>query len=111
MTPDELTERYFSCILATDIDGLAELYEDEATFVLPDGREFIGKAAILEMQRDVFSHGALAPTPVSKIIGANAIAVEIETRLPDGTVRKVADLFDLSEEGRIQRLCVYMQGG
>lgn len=109
MTPDELAGRYFNCIRAKDINGLSELYEEDATFVLPDGREFAGKAAILEMQRSVFSHGALTPVPVSMIVGASAIAVEIETRIPDGTVRRMADLFHLSATGRIRRLCVYMQ--
>ena len=40
-----------------------------------------------------------------------AIAVEIEARLPDGTARRTANFYHLNGDGRIQRLSVYMQSG
>ncbi|MDR2880449.1 MAG: nuclear transport factor 2 family protein, partial [Azoarcus sp.] len=61
MTPNELADRYFACITARDIDGLAALYEDDATFALPDGREFQGKADIRSMHQSVFT--AASPVP------------------------------------------------
>ena len=111
MTPDELADRYFSCIRAKDIDGLEELYDEEATFILPDGREFKGKAAIRKMHLGVFSAGSPVPTPVARVVDGNSIAVEIEARLPDGTVRNTANFYRLSDAGRILQLGVYMRGG
>jgi hypothetical protein len=51
------------------------------------------------------------PTPLASIAGANSIAVEIEARLADGTVRRTANFYYLNAAGRIQKLSVYMRGG
>lgn len=110
MTPDELAGRYFTCIRAKDIDGLMELYEDDATFILPDGRELQGKAAICEMQSAVFSSAAPFPTPGARVSDDNGIAVEIAARLPDGTIRNTLNFYRLSGKGLIQQLNVYMRG-
>lgn len=109
MTPNDLADRYFTCIRAKDIEGLAALYAEDALFILPNGQEFQGKEAIREMHLRVFSAGAPVPTPIARVVGANSIAVEIEARLPDGTVRNTANFYTLSQDGRIQRLGVYMR--
>jgi uncharacterized protein (TIGR02246 family) len=111
MDPAHVTERYFTSIRARDLDGLIALYADDACFTLPDGREFHGVDAIREMHRSVFSAGAPNPTALKSIAGASSIAVEIEARLADGTVRRTANFYYLNGAGRIQALSVYMRGG
>lgn len=111
MRPAEIAERYFACILVRDLDGLMELYEDDATFVLPNGREFEGKAAIQEMHQNVFASSPPSPNPMAIVAGKSEIAVEIEARLPDGTVRNTANFYHLSDNGKIARLSVYMRTG
>lgn len=110
MPGTDIADRYFACIKAKDIDGLLDLYADEATFTLPNGREFQGKDAIREMHLSVFAAGAPIPTTVMEVVGTDAIAVEIEARLPDGSVRRTANFYQISGDGRIARLGVYMRG-
>jgi len=111
MKAEEVVARYFGGIKAKDIDALSALYMDDATFVLPNGKSFSGRAAILEMHRGVFAASTPIPTPLAIVVGASSVAVEIEARLPDGTVRRTANFFHLSDDGRIRRLSIYMQGG
>ncbi len=110
MDPTAVTERYFASVRARDLDGLIALYAEDACFTLPNGRELNGIDAIREMHRSVFGAGAPSPTPLASIAGASSIAVEIEARLPDGTVRRTANFYYLNASGRIQRLSVYMRG-
>lgn len=109
MNIENVVERYFNAIRARDIDGLLALYAQDATFVLPNGKEFQGIVAIGELQRGVFAGAAPMPTVVNKVFGENAAAVEIEARLTDGTVRRTANFYQLSADGRIARLSVYMR--
>jgi ketosteroid isomerase-like protein len=110
VTPSELPQRYFECIRARDIDALIALYDEEASFVLPNGREFQGVGAIREMQLGVFAAGAPFPTPIAIVVGENAVAAEIEAKLPDGSVRRTANFWQLTGDGRIRRLSVYTRG-
>jgi uncharacterized protein (TIGR02246 family) len=109
MSIESVVERYFAAIRARDIDGLVALYAEDATAVLPNGKEFHGVAAIGEMQRGVFAGAAPIPTALNKVFGENSAAVEIEARLTDGTVRRTANFYQLSPDGRIARLSVYMR--
>ena len=111
MNSAEVTERYFASIRARDIEALIALYADNATFTLPNGREFSGIAAIREMHLGVFATAAPIPNPLTTVIGQNCAAVEIQARLPDGTTRHTANFYHLDNTGRIQRLSVYMRGG
>lgn len=107
MSPVELAQVYFQCMRDKDVDGLAALYADDPVFVLPTGQEFKGRQAVLAMHEGVFGARAPVPTPVAMVAGEKAVAVEIEARLPDGTVRNTANFFHLNEQGRIERLSVY----
>ncbi len=111
MTADTVTDRYFAAIRSRDIDSLIALYADDATFILPNGKAFVGKAAIREMHLGVFAAGAPIPSPTLLIAGEAAIAVEIEASLPDGTVRHTANHYQLNGDGLIQRLSVYVKTG
>lgn len=110
MTPAEIIERYFAAIRARDIDSLTALYANDATFMLPNGKSFSGKAAIREMHLDVFAAGAPVPSPLASVLGKDCAAVEIEAPLQDGTTRNTANFYYFTREGLIQRLSVYMRG-
>lgn len=107
LAPERLAEAYFQCMRDKDLDGLGALYADDPVFVLPTGQEFTGRQAVLAMHEGVFGAGAPVPTPMAMIAGEKAVAVEIEARLPDGTVRNTANFFHLNDQGRIERLTVY----
>ena len=106
---ESMVECYFAAIRARDIDSLLALYAQDAAFILPNGKEFRGIAAIGEMQRAVFAGAAPIPTVVNKVFGENSAAIEIEACLADGTVRRTANFYTLSPAGRIARLSVYMR--
>lgn len=110
MQPKETADRYFAAIRAKDIDALSALYAEDASFTLPNGKQFSGKAAIREMHLGVFAHGSPTPTPLAMVVGDMSIAVEIEATLPDGTARRTANFYHLDTAGKVARISVYMQG-
>jgi uncharacterized protein (TIGR02246 family) len=109
VNPKDVAERYFANIKARDIEGLCALYAEDATFTLPNGKEFKGLAAIREMHMSVFAAASPVPSPQATVVGESSIAVEIEAALPDGTKRRTANFYYLNNAGRIQRLGVYMR--
>jgi hypothetical protein len=108
--PNELAERYFEHIRARNLAGMLSLFADNASFDVPDGRSFAGESAIREWFTQLFTTPALTPRLVAKVIGPTAIAVEIENKLPDGSVRNTANFFHLDSAGRIEHLRVYRRG-
>jgi len=102
-----LADRYFAHMRERNLEGLAKLFAKDATFILPDGRELSGLAAIREMYTKLFAAMPPSPTPLAVIAGAHGVATEIEARLPDGTVRRTANFFHFNGEGLIERLSVY----
>lgn len=109
MSPLAVAERYFACVRARDLEGLMELYAKDASFTLPNGREAHGIDAIREMHRTVFAAGGPFPTPLQTIAGTDSVAVEIEARLLDSTVRRTANFYYLNSAGLIQAVSVYMR--
>jgi hypothetical protein len=51
------------------------------------------------------------PEPQGVVVGEHAMAVEINVHLPNGTVMKSANFFQLNAAGLIQRLSVYLKTG
>jgi uncharacterized protein (TIGR02246 family) len=109
--PKTVADRYFAAIKARNIDDLMALYADDASFVLPNGNECKGVAAIREMHLNVFKAAAPSPAPQAWVIGYASAAVEIEAQMSDGTRRRTANFYQLNDQGRIQRLSVYMRSG
>ena len=109
-SPDATVDGYFAAIRAKDIDALMALYAEDATFTLPNGKVFTGKAAVRATHEAVFAAGSPYPTPTARFIGTEGIAVEIEAALPDGTVRHTTNHYRFDEAGRIRSLGVYMRG-
>jgi ketosteroid isomerase-like protein len=102
-----LVDRYFAHMRERNLEGLAKLFAEDATFTLPDGRELSGVAAIREMYTKLFAATPPSPMPLAVIAGPHGVATEIEARLPDGTVRRTANFFHVDSEGLIERLSVY----
>jgi len=111
MHPTELADRYFASVRDRDIERFMALFRKDATFVLPDGREIVGESAIREMEMAVFKSGVPSPVPAAMVVGEHSIAVEVQVHLSGGGIRRVASFFHLGDDGRIQRLSVYRQGG
>jgi hypothetical protein len=109
--PSELPDLYFPSVLARDIDRFISLFADDAIMSLPDGREILGVADIRKMELSVFeSSSPPSPKPVYIVTGDDSVAVEIDVRLPNGQILKMANFFQLDGEGRIRRLSVYRKG-
>jgi len=109
MDVEQVVDSYFAAMRAKDVAAVTSLYADDATFILPDGRQFDGIEAISTMHQGVFAASSPVPTPGAMIVAERAAAVEIEARLPDGTSRFTTNHFYLDAEGRIERLNVYMK--
>lgn len=111
MTPTEVAERYFTSVRNKDIESFIALFADDAVFISPSGSTYEGAADIREMELGVFATTGPTPTPGAMIASADGVAVEIQVRLPDGQVRRVASFFHLNKQGRIQKLNIYRQDG
>jgi hypothetical protein len=108
---EEVASRYVASVVARDIDSYMALLADDAIMTFPDGRSLSGATAIREERLRVFESGVSpSPTVAAVVAGVNAIAVELEVRLNDGTVMHTANLYYLNSDGRIQRLNCYRQG-
>jgi ketosteroid isomerase-like protein len=81
MDPKAIAERYFAAIKARNIGDLMALYADDATLILPNGKESKGVAAIHATHQGVFNAAAPTPLPQAMIVGDAAIAVEVEARM------------------------------
>jgi uncharacterized protein (TIGR02246 family) len=109
MNVEQVVDSYFAAMRAKDVAAVTSLYAQEATFILPDGREFNGVGAISGMHQGIFAASSPVPTPGAKIVSERAAAIEIEARLPDGTSRFTTNHFYLDEQGKIERLNVYIK--
>jgi len=109
-TPSAVADRYFECVRSHDLEGLVALFAKDAILILPDGRELIGVDAIRAMYQHLVNGSAPTPWPTAAIVGSNDAAVEIESHLPDGAVRRTANFFHFDVRGRIARLSVYKRG-
>ena len=107
--PNELVERYVASVRARDIEAFIALFAVDATFTLPDGRLISGLDDIRKMESETFEKGAPFPTPTAIIRSNDAIAVQIDVRLPSGSILKMANFYRLDGAGLIKSLSVYRQ--
>ncbi len=108
--PQATVDGYFAAVRARDIEALMALYAEDATFILPNGKSFTGKDVIRGVHQSVFDSGSPFPIPGARFVGAEGIAVEIEARLPDGSVRNTTSHYRFDEPGKIRSLGVYARG-
>ncbi|MFT4047575.1 MAG: hypothetical protein QM661_12895 [Solimonas sp.] len=81
-------------------------YAEDAGFPLPNGRQFAG----IETIRELYAAHLLPAARFQRrfpAAGNHSIAVEIEARRPDGTVRHTTNFHYLNAQAQIQRLSVY----
>jgi uncharacterized protein (TIGR02246 family) len=102
--PEDVAQAYFAAVRAKDIDAFKELFAEDAVFVFPDGTDYVGLPAILDMERAAFANSGPTPTPRVFILGDKAVAGEADVQLADGRVIQAANLFYLNDDGLIQRL-------
>ena len=107
--PNEIAERYFASVRARDIEAFMALFAAEAMFTLPDGRIISGLDQIRKMESETFEKGAPYPTPTAIICSKDAVAVQIDVRLPSGSILKMANFYRLDDAGLIKSLSVYRQ--
>ena len=107
--PCATVDAYFAAVRAKDLEAWLSLFAEDATYTLPNGNVYEGKAAIHQIQQAVFASGAPFPTPTGRITGSEGIAVEVEAALPDGTVRRTTNIYRFNEDGKIRSLGVYMR--
>jgi len=109
--PTDIAERYFASVRARDIDAFTALFAEDATFIMPDGRQYSGAEAIRSMEQAVFaSANPPLPRPRHVVAGATSLAVEIEVELPNGALFRMGSFYQLNNAGLIQRLSIYRQG-
>jgi ketosteroid isomerase-like protein len=102
-----IAERYFAAMRAADLTEVLALFAPDAVLSVPDGRVFEGVNAIGGWFEHLFGAVSPCPTCVAELASERAIAVEIETALPGGAVRRTANFFDLNERGLIIGLRSY----
>lgn len=110
MNSENLARSYYRKVNAKDMEGLLELFAENATFTLLDGRQVKGHAEMREMYKNVFAQGGPQPSPVNIVPAEDSVAAEVELRLADGAAMRVASFFGLNSEGKVTSVSVYRQG-
>ncbi|MFT4025453.1 MAG: SgcJ/EcaC family oxidoreductase [Novosphingobium sp.] len=107
--PNATVDAYFVAVRTKDIDAFVDLFAEDGVFSPPNGKVLEGKDAIREFQTMVFGSGAPFPTPGTRFVSSEGIAVEIEAQLPDGNVRQTSNHYRFDESGKIASLKVYIR--
>ena len=110
MADRELAEGYFEGMRSRNIERMVAKFAENATMILPDGREVVGREALRTMYTGLFAANPPVPTAQNFVVGADQIAVEIEARLGDGSARRTANFFQFNDRGEIERVSIYRRG-
>lgn len=104
-----LARAYYRAINAAELEPLLELFTDDVVFRLPDGRMVEGRDALRRMYTGVFAQSGPQPQPVRIVPSDDAVAVEVEVHLSDGSVRKMSSFFEVAPSGKFSRVSVYQR--
>jgi uncharacterized protein (TIGR02246 family) len=74
VNPKDVADCYIAAMRARNVDDLIALYAEDATFVLPNGKEFRGIAAIRAMHESVLKAASPMPNARAMVIGARSEA-------------------------------------
>lgn len=110
MTAESLARKYYRFINAKDVDGVLSVLSDNATFLLPDGREVSGKDALRRMYTHVFAAGGPQPQPVRIVASESDAAVQVEVALADGRILQMASFFTMGPDETFEAVAVYQRG-
>lgn len=108
--PNATVDAYFAAVRAKNIEAFVALFAENGTFSPPNGTVLAGHLAIREFQTMVFGSSSPFPTPGTRLIAPEGIAVEVAAQLPDGTMRQTTNHYRFDESGKIASLTVYMRG-
>lgn len=103
----ETVERYIAAVKARDLDAFVALFADDATYTVPNGKTLTGSDEIRAFQSMVFDAGQPSPSPLEWFVAPDGVAVEIEAKLPDGSVRLTTNHYRFDAAGRITSLRVF----
>lgn len=103
----ETVESYVAAVKARDLDAFVALFAEDATYTVPNGKTMTGHVEIREFQAMVFGAGQPSPTPLEWFVAPDGVAVEIEAKLPDGSVRLTTNHYRLNADGLITSLKVF----
>lgn len=109
LSPLKVTERYFASVRAKALDEFVDLFAADATYTLPNGKQFMGHDAIREVQATVFSAGSPSPEILSRLTGPDSAVVEVVAHLTNGSVRNTCNVYRLNGDGKIKSLNIYMR--
>lgn len=110
MSLTQRIDQYFSSIRQRDIASLMALFAPDAVMFLPNGTELAGPEAIRGLFLRLFASQSPMPQPIVTFADRSGAASEIETQLPDGTLRRTANFYHFDSAGRIRRLSHYARG-
>ena len=103
----ETVESYVAAVKARDLDAFVALFAEDATYTVPNGKTMTGQVEIREFQAMVFGAGQPSPTPLEWFVAPDGVAVEIEAKLPDGSVRLTTNHYRFGADGLITSLKVF----
>lgn len=101
-------EEYARTVNAGDLEGLVELFGDDAQVIQRSGT-FTGKSEIREFYRDtILPHG---PQLVATrfVTSDDTCIMEAVSTTNAGRRSEIADLFDVDDAGRVTRLSIYFR--
>jgi len=104
----DTAQEYFRCVRASDADGIARLFADDAVLSLFDGTVRRGRGAIRDFYANTAMRPGLAPQPQAPIEDGNRCAVEIMVYGSDGVPHRPLDVFTMNDDGEITTLRAYM---
>jgi hypothetical protein len=96
-------------MVAHDWDAMADCLRDDVERVGPFGDTYRGKAAYVAFISDLMPQLGGYAMKVDRVVYAGEVAVAELTETVDGTDTPEALVFDLDAEGRIARICIYIQ--
>lgn len=109
--PHATIDAYFAAVRAKDVDAFVALFAQDADYTMPNGTRLEGHEAIRQTQSMVFESGSPFPIPGARYTGPDGVAVEVQAKLPDGTVRNTVNLYRFNAAGQIRSLAVTMRAG
>ena len=96
-------------MVAHDWEAMAACVTDDIVRVGPFGDEYRGKDEYVAFISDLMPQLGGYAMKVDRVVYADGVAVAELTETVDGTDTPESLVFDLDGDGRIARICIYIQ--